>query len=217
MYAPLTRSDYYGASATPWRHQPTTGRALRLAGRQPGRRRQDASHVHHPPVDERAAQLYPDSIATPTPQAFSVASPPASKDRLRSRRPEAACAAPGPYPPDWSRWNPYGTSDTGSSRTASRLACRTRAVWKYRRVPSLSGLLPPHRTPLRLGCPQLHRPAATDQRQGSFTPTRSNGGASWRTSIRFHLEVPGGRWHTVIARPVSAARRASSTFHSRSG
>jgi hypothetical protein len=36
-----------------------------------------------------------------------------------------------------------------------------------------------------------------------------------RCSIRFHLEVPGGRWQTVIASPVSAARRASSVFHAR--
>jgi hypothetical protein len=29
------------------------------------------------------------------------------------------------------------------------------------------------------------------------------------------LEVPGGKWHTVISRPVSAASLASSVFHSR--
>lgn len=85
---------------------------------------------------------------------------------------QAACAAPGPDPPDWSRWNTLGTSGTGSSRTASRLACRTLAVWKYRRVPSLSGLLLPPRASPRIGCPQLHRTAATIRRQGSFTPAR---------------------------------------------
>ena len=36
-----------------------------------------------------------------------------------------------------------------------------------------------------------------------------------RCSILFHLEVPGGKWQTVISSPVSAARRASSVFHSR--
>src|SRR6478735_12248733 len=36
-----------------------------------------------------------------------------------------------------------------------------------------------------------------------------------RCSILFHLEVPGGRWQTVIVRPVAAARAASSVFHSR--
>jgi hypothetical protein len=33
-----------------------------------------------------------------------------------------------------------------------------------------------------------------------------------RCSIRFHLEVPGGRWQTVIARPVSSASLASWVF-----
>jgi hypothetical protein len=31
-----------------------------------------------------------------------------------------------------------------------------------------------------------------------------------RCSILFHLEVPGGKWHTVTCRPISAANRASS-------
>src|SRR6266536_511007 len=56
----------------------------------------------------------------------------------------------------------------GSSRTPSRLACRTRAVWRYRPVPSLSGLLPPFPAPPRSGCPQLHRPAATGPMAESF-------------------------------------------------
>jgi hypothetical protein len=47
-----------------------------------------------------------------------------------------ACTAPGPYPPDWSRHNDYGASDTDSSRTASRLACRTRTVWQCQHVPA---------------------------------------------------------------------------------
>jgi hypothetical protein len=132
-----------------------------------------------------------------------VASPPASNDRLRSRRRTAACAAPGPYPPDLSRCEGYGASGTGSSRTASRLACRTHAAWKYRRVPSLSGLLPPHRTPLRIGCPQLHQPAATGQRRGSLTPTRSNGSASWRTSMSSQI--------TAAYRGSGAAASASVT------
>jgi hypothetical protein len=64
-------------------------------------------------------------------------------------------------------------------RAPSRLACRARAVWQCRPVPSLSGLLPPSPAPPGLGCPQLHRAATTAQRW-AFHPTRSNG-ASWRT------------------------------------
>jgi hypothetical protein len=40
-------------------------------------------------------------------------------------------------------------------------------------------------------------------------------GLNSRCSILFHFEVPGGRWHTVMSRPVSAARAASSVFHAR--
>ena len=36
-----------------------------------------------------------------------------------------------------------------------------------------------------------------------------------RCSILFHLEVPGGKWQTVISRPVSTASAASSAFHAR--
>jgi hypothetical protein len=36
-----------------------------------------------------------------------------------------------------------------------------------------------------------------------------------RCSILFHFEVPGGKWHTVMAGPASAARRASSAFQTR--
>ena len=36
-----------------------------------------------------------------------------------------------------------------------------------------------------------------------------------RCSILFHLLVPGGRWQTVICRPVSAASFASSIFQAR--
>ncbi len=37
-----------------------------------------------------------------------------------------------------------------------------------------------------------------------------------RCSILFHLEVPGGRWQTVMDSPVSAERAASSVFQARS-
>ena len=38
---------------------------------------------------------------------------------------------------------------------------------------------------------------------------------SIRCSILFRLLVPGGKWHTHTARPVSSAERCSSRFHSR--
>jgi hypothetical protein len=36
-----------------------------------------------------------------------------------------------------------------------------------------------------------------------------------RCSILFHFEVPGGKWQTVMVRPVSAAKAASSLFQIR--
>jgi hypothetical protein len=36
-----------------------------------------------------------------------------------------------------------------------------------------------------------------------------------RCPILFHFDVPGGKWQTVTARPVSAASRASCVFHAR--
>src|SRR5689334_16392188 len=108
------------------------------------------------------AQLYPGSIAAPTPQTFGTASSPTHKhsfrvDRTRSSGTEFGHALhPGPYPPDLSRFNLYGASNTDSSRTPSHLACRTRTIWQYRYVPALSGLLPPSPTFPGSGCPQLH-------------------------------------------------------------
>jgi hypothetical protein len=61
------------------------------------------------------------------------------------------------------------------------LLCRARAVWQYRPVPSLSGLLPPSPAVPGSGCPQLQRVATTTRRRGPFIPSRSNS-ASWRTT-----------------------------------
>src|SRR6266511_2170685 len=75
--ASLLPSDYYGGSATPGCQQPTASlpaavQAARREGRPP-----DASHVHGVPVGRGGAQLFPGSLATPTPQPFSVAFVPA--------------------------------------------------------------------------------------------------------------------------------------------
>src|SRR5674476_1349034 len=51
--------------------------------------------------------------------------------------------------------------------------------------------------------------------QGSTAPVHGDRGE--HPVLDFvHLEVPGGRWHTVISRPVSAASWPSSVFHNRS-
>jgi hypothetical protein len=69
-------SDYYGGSVPPQGHQPTADLpATGLAGRRGGQP-QGSSHVHHAPVDGGGAQLFPGSLATATPQTFTVASRP---------------------------------------------------------------------------------------------------------------------------------------------
>ncbi len=93
---------------------------------------------------------------------------------------------PSPHPPDSSWWfSLERRSAAGSSRTPSRLACRTRTVWQYRYVPSLSGPLPPFPASPGSGCPQLHRATATARRRRSLTSTRSHG-ASWRSKSTTH-------------------------------
>ena len=57
------------------------------------------------------------------------------------------------------------------------------AVWQYRPVPSLSGLLPPSPASPGSGCPQLQQAAATAHRGSPLTSPRSHG-ASWRTTGR---------------------------------
>ena len=78
------RPDYYGASAPPHGHRSATDLPTTRTGCPDGRATADGSHVHHESIDEGGARLYPDSIATPTPQSFDVASPPTELNRLRS-------------------------------------------------------------------------------------------------------------------------------------
>ena len=76
--------------------------------------------------------------------------------------------------------------NVGSSRMPFRHARHTRAVWQYRHAMALSGLLPPIPAPPGTGCPQLHRPAATEPRSRSLTSTRSTS-ASRRTGGKTHV------------------------------
>ena len=67
---------------------------------------------------------------------------------------------PGPYPPGLSRALDYGASATGSlALRTSGLASRTRTVWQYQPVPTLSGLLP-----ALPGVPRIRLPPASTGR-----------------------------------------------------
>ena len=187
MCPALPGSDYYEDSAPSWCHQPTAGLP---ATRRRGGQHQDGSHVHHQPIGEGGGQLCPGSIAMSTPQAFLMASWSADADRRRSRPRTWACAADRPIS---TRLEPAerlrGFGHWFTFVPPSRLACRTRVVWQYRPVPSLSGLLPPRPASPGSGCPQLRRPAATDRRRSPLISARLNG-ASWRTHPALHRSVP---------------------------
>ena len=76
MCAPLARPDYYETSAPPDGHQPATSLpATGLAAQQEGRPQVVPTFTTES-IKEGGARLYPGSLAMPTPQTFSMASPP---------------------------------------------------------------------------------------------------------------------------------------------
>jgi hypothetical protein len=85
MWSAFPTSDYYGGSVPIPSRQLTIRLPTRCCGPAEVRAAREGSHVHYVPVDRIGAQLYPGSIATPTPQAFGVASQPAYVSRRRSR------------------------------------------------------------------------------------------------------------------------------------
>jgi len=176
-------SDYYGGSVPSHDQQPTAGLpATGLDGRRGGRSRTVPTFTIN-----RSTGSVPSYSPAASPRVRRSPSPwpPGRQPQPASESPShaagRACAAARPRSARFRA----GFSLAGvpplvpAIRTPSRLACRARAVWQCRPVPSLSGLLPPSPAPPGLGCPQLHRAAATTQRW-AFHPTRSNG-ASWRT------------------------------------
>jgi hypothetical protein len=157
MHVPLARPDYYGASAPSsaiGRHRACPPPHWRSGGRATA----DGSHVHHESFGQVDGQLYPGSIATPTPQTFNVASSPSARtgfgvdppDRIGSRtasRPISARLEPEAPLRSFSHWF--------TCVPPSDLASRTRTVWQYRSVPTLSRLLPPSPAIPGSGCLQL--------------------------------------------------------------
>jgi hypothetical protein len=109
MCAPLARSDYYGTSAPPEtfgrrRAYPTIADGYHTVGTVPG-----GSRVHERSIDRLGIQLCSGSIVTPTPQAFTVTSPPARLAGYEvDHQIDGRALHPGPYPPDLSRCLAYG-------------------------------------------------------------------------------------------------------------
>ena len=131
-------------------------------------------------IDEGGARLDPDSIATPTPQFFDVASPPDQQTgfgvdppRRADTQRRGSCAAHRPLSVRFEpaldlrgfrqRFLSYAFSSLLAGPEPSDSADPSR---------TLSGLLSPSRAFPRPGCPQLHRSAATDRRWSPYTSTR---------------------------------------------
>jgi hypothetical protein len=166
-------SDYYGPSAPFRRHQLTVHLpAATLDGRPDGRPR-NGSRVHHVPVGGIGAQLFPCSLVTGTPQTFPVTPettlPAASGSRIPVNR-----SAPAAARPISTRLEPVprlrGFNHWFTRVTPLRLACRTRAVWWCRPVPSLSGLLPARRCTSSHGLPSATPTCCDRPAVGPCTP-----------------------------------------------
>src|SRR5712691_9987831 len=78
-----------------------------------------------------------------------------------------------------------GRYDAGSSRTPFRLACRTRAVWQSRPVPSLAGLLPTLTGASRIRLPPAS-PGCCDSPAAGLSHLRKVS----RCLVAHHVEMP---------------------------
>jgi hypothetical protein len=102
----------------------------------------DGSSVHCKPIDQLGTQLCPGSIATATPQTFSVASPPARQAGYELDHPTVVVHRTRPRSTRFELVPRLRSFTTGSSRIPSDLARRTRPVRRYQAVPALPALLP---------------------------------------------------------------------------
>ena len=167
-------SDYYGPSAPPPGRQPTTSLpAVGLADRQgggPG----SGSHVHHQPFNGVGAQLFPCSLATVTPQAFTVASSLALTSNGRSRPPKRACTAVRPRS---TRFEPATRLRGFHHWFLHSYTCRVAPAHCCAGAPSEPGVrLSPHRAQASLmarGQAEVQRFA---RREGSLDNERAPGG-----------------------------------------
>jgi hypothetical protein len=110
----------------------------------------------------------------------------------RRRRPTTAdrrALLPGPHPPGSSRSvSLEGYHHCSCTRTPFHLACRTRAVWQYRPVPSLSGLLLPAPAPPGSAGPSFTR--LLRQPSGGLLPPARSPRTSWRTVSSTQQQSP---------------------------
>ena len=144
MCTPLACSDYYETSVPS--RAPRSAADLSRPGpaaRHPGRPRMVPTFTSCS-IGQAGTQLYPGSIATPTPQTFGVASPPFNTHGTgvgfhAKRKPRTASR------PISARFEPVlrlrGVNHWFALAVPSGLASRTRTIWQYWRVPTSSELL----------------------------------------------------------------------------
>jgi hypothetical protein len=186
MRAAFPPSDYYGASVPPVAHS----RRRTCPDSRPGRPEEgaatDGSHVHHMPIDEPGAQLLSRQRRHTYAADLRRGLPKPALSTTWASRPHAQRAAAHCIPrPLSTRFEPvHRLRDVvaGSSRTPSRLACRTRPVWQCQAVPSLSGLLP-----TLPGVPRIRLPSA------SAGPLRRPNGKGLPPPLG-HVAPHGARW-----------------------
>ena len=145
MCTPLACSDYYETSVPPRAHRSAADLSRPgPAARHPGRPRMVPTFTSCS-IGQAGTQLYPGSTATPTPQTFGVASPPFNTSGtgvgfLAKRKPRTASR------PISARFEPVlrlrGVNHWFALAVPSDPASRTRTIWQYWRVPTLSELLP---------------------------------------------------------------------------
>ena len=134
-------------------------------------------------IGQGGAQLYSGSIATATPQAFTVASQPLELDGFGVEPTQGSCTA---HRPISTRLEPASrlrsVQHWFACAAPSDLARRARTVWQYQHGSPSRGRLPPitvvpgDRLPRR-----FIRPLRRPNRDGLSSPL-DRPGASWRTA-----------------------------------
>ena len=184
MWPAFPTSDYYGSSAPPRRHQPTTDLPTGQLAAARVRDHRDGSHVHlptvrrdrHPAMPLQHRRGYAADLHRGLPTG-DITQPRSSPHRIGR-----GCALlPSPYPPDLSWWHllrgfqplvPHvclsvllaGPGPSGSAGPSRR--CQ--------------GCFRPHPRPGDQAALSFTRPAATGRRRCPFITARSKG-ASWRS------------------------------------
>ena len=147
-------------------------------------------------IGQGGAQLYSGSIATATPQAFTMASPPLELNGF-GVDPPPGCRAlhTGPYPPGWSRLRGYGASDTDSLTLHLLTSLDEPAPSGSTSTARLLGAACHQSPSRRSAAPTLHQAAATAQQRRSLTTSRytwrlvAHSSAPKKLAARFRISL----------------------------